>query len=100
MKFKATIGLVVLLFLSVTIFGQTPTKWRGPQANGIYPDKGLLKVWPAEGPQVLWKFDGLGKGFSSPVFTKDNIFVSGMTVYTGFIYKLTLNGKLVWKKTY
>jgi len=100
MKIKATIGLVVLLFLSVTIFGQTPTKWRGPLANGIYPDKGLLKVWPAEGPQVLWTFDGFGQGFSSPVFTKDNIYVSGMTVDTGFIYKLTLTGKLVWKKTY
>jgi outer membrane protein assembly factor BamB len=100
MKIKVSIGLIVLLFLSVTIFGQTPTKWRGPSANGIYPDKGLMKVWPAEGPQVLWTFDGLGQGFSSPVFTKDNIFVSGMTVDTGFIYKLTLNGKLVWKKTY
>jgi len=100
MKIKAVISVVVLLFLTVTIFGQTPTKWRGPQANGIYPDKGLLKVWPADGPQVLWQFEGLGQGFSTPVFTKDNIFVSGMSVDTGFMYKLTLAGKLVWKKMY
>ena len=95
MKIKVSISLVVLLFLSVTIFGQTPTKWRGPLANGIYPDKGLMKSWPAEGPQVIWTFEGLGQGFSSPVFTKENIFVSGMTVDTGFIYKLALNGKLI-----
>jgi len=100
MKTKAYLSLVVLLFLTVTIFGQTPTKWRGPLGNGIYPDKGLLKVWPAEGPQVLWTYDGLGQGFSAPVFTKNNIFVSGMSVDTGFMYKLTLDGKLVWRKNY
>ncbi|MDP4289962.1 MAG: PQQ-binding-like beta-propeller repeat protein [Bacteroidota bacterium] len=100
MKIKAAFSLAVLLFLSATIFGQAPTKWRGPQANGIYPDKGLLKVWPADGPQVLWTFDGLGQGFSTPVFTRDYIYVSGMSVDTGFIYKLTYAGKLVWRKTY
>jgi outer membrane protein assembly factor BamB len=100
MKIKASISLVVLLFLSVTIFGQAPTRWRGPQANGIYPDKGLMKAWPAAGPQVLWTFNDLGQGHSSPVFTKDNIYVSGMSVDTGYIFKFTLKGALVWKKTY
>jgi len=100
MKIKASICLSVLLFLSVTIFGQAPTKWRGPQGNGIYPDKGLMKTWPAEGPQVLWTFNDLGQGYSSPVFTKDNIYVSGMFDETGYIFKLTLKGELVWKVTY
>ena len=100
MKIKVSISLVMLLFLSVTIFGQTPTKWRGPQTNGIYPDKGLLKSWPAEGPEVAWTFNDLGQGHSSPVFTKDNIYVSGMFEDTGYIFKLTLKGELVWKVTY
>ena len=100
MKIKASISLVMLLFLSVTIFGQAPTRWRGPQANGIYPDKGLMKAWPATGPQVLWTFNDLGQGHSSPVFSKDNIYVSGMTEDIGYIYKLTLKGGLVWKVTY
>ena len=100
MKIKASISLVVLLFLSVTIFGQTPTRWRGPQANGIYPDKGLMKTWPADGPQILWSFNDLGQGHSSPVFTKSNIYVSGMIDDIGYIYKLTIKGELVWKVTY
>ena len=100
MKIKASISLVVLLFLSGTIFGQAPSRWRGPQANGIYPDKGLMKTWPAKGPEVLWTFNDLGQGHSSPVFTKDNIYVSGMTEDIGYIYKLTLKGSLVWKVTY
>lgn len=100
MKIKVFLSLVLLLFLSVSIFGQAPTRWRGPLANGIYPDKGLMKSWPAEGPEVLWTFNDLGQGYSSPVFNKDNIYVSGMLEDIGYILKLTLKGELVWKVTY
>ncbi len=48
--------------------------WRGPDRNGISPDTGLLKQWPEAGPKLLWKVDGLGKGFST-------VAVSGRTVY-------------------
>lgn len=34
----------------------------GPQRNGIYPEKGLLKLWPENGPDMLWSFEGLGAG--------------------------------------
>jgi hypothetical protein len=31
-----------------------PTRWMGPNGNGIYPDTGLMKEWPPEGPEILW----------------------------------------------
>ena len=58
--------LAVALTLSVVIQAQEASRWRGPSGDGKYPDTGLLKQWPENGPAVVWKFDQLGTGFSSP----------------------------------
>lgn len=79
---------------------QNPTRWRGPLGNGIYPDKGLLREWPAEGPRMLWHYDNLGKGHSSPVIAGDRIYITGMVDSTGYIYVLTLDGRLITKWEY
>jgi outer membrane protein assembly factor BamB len=79
--------------------GQT-TYWRGPQANGIYPEKGLLNEWPANGPEMVWHIDYLGIGFSSPAFAHHKIYCSAMEGETGYIYQMDMNGKLQWKKEY
>ena len=44
-------------------------QWRGPRRDGISEEKGLLSRWPEGGPKLLWKVDGLGRGWSSPVVT-------------------------------
>ena len=59
---------------AATAEGEWPC-FHGPNRDAKSPDKGLLKEWPKEGPPLLWKFDGIGKGFSS-------VTVSGGTVYT------------------
>jgi len=89
-------SLITLIFTTVAL-AQTPTHWRGPLANGIYPDKGLLKEWPAGGPQMLWHYDGLGKGHSSPVIAHERIYIPGMVDSTGYIYVLSLKGELMAK---
>jgi outer membrane protein assembly factor BamB len=76
------------------------SQWRGPQRNGIYPDKGLLKKWPERGPRELWSFEGLGAGHGSVSFTKDKIFVLGMNDSTGVLFAFDLSGKPLWKKYY
>ena len=91
--------LITLIFPILTI-AQIPTRWRGPEANGIYPDKGLLKEWPAEGPRMLWHYDELGKGHSSAVIAHDRIYVPGMTDSTGYIHVLSLKGELMAKWEY
>ncbi|NWJ51256.1 MAG: PQQ-like beta-propeller repeat protein [Bacteroidetes bacterium] len=100
MKIKVSLCLAVLLFTAASVFSQTPTKWRGPEENGIYPDKGLLKVWPATGPEVTWTFNELGQGHSSPVIVGNNIFVTGMIGDMGTLFKLSLKGDVIWKVSY
>lgn len=93
-----SITLTALLIL--TTANAQVTHWRGPAGSGVYPDKNLLKEWPASGPEMLWHFDELGKGFSSPVFTGGKIYLTGAVGDQGYIYVLTMDGKLAAKYPY
>jgi len=93
--------LLIAGFLAIsTANAQEPTTWRGPGSTGVYPETGLLKTWPATGPEIVWHYDELGDGFSSPVFANGKIYLSGATDNVGYIYALSQDGKLLWKATY
>jgi len=93
---------VTLLFLLVTITlsisAQTITQFRGPDRNGIYPETNLLKAWPAEGPAMLWKVEGIGNGYSSPIISGDRIYLTGEVDSIGYLFAYTKAGTLIWKK--
>jgi outer membrane protein assembly factor BamB len=92
--------LSFIFFISACSQPEKLSQWRGPQRNGIYPEKGLLKTWPEKGPDMLWSFQGLGAGHGGVGFTEDKIFILGMPDTIGIIYALDYNGKLLWKKNY
>jgi len=98
---KNVFPLLIAGFLAISAAkAQEPTTWRGPGSTGIYPETGLLKTWPANGPEIIWHYDELGDGFSSPVFANDMIYISASVDSVGYIYALNQDGKLEWKATY
>jgi len=75
--------------------------WKGPIRNGTYPETGLQNKWAENGPALLWRYDGLHMGHSSPAVTDDAIYVTGMPdSTTGILYCLDLDGNLLWKDEY
>ena len=92
--------LFVILFVTDNTISAQIYQWRGPFRNGIYPDKGLKKTWPANGPELIWSFEGLGAGHGGAGIGADKIFVLGMPDSTGMLYAFDFGGKLVWKKKY
>jgi outer membrane protein assembly factor BamB len=52
-------------------------QFRGPKRDGVSPEKGLLKSWPADGPPVAWKAQGVGDGFSSVAVVGDKVVTMG-----------------------
>lgn len=94
-----TTFIASILVATSCLFAQTPTSWRGG-TNGIYPDKNLLRSWPENGPDMVWSFEGLGDGHSSPVLALGHIFVSSMIDKDGIITILDTKGKEVKKYTY
>ena len=97
---KAFILIISIVFTSSFLSAQTPTRWRGPNGNGVYNETGLLKQWPANGPEIVWHYDELGDGHSSPVFANGLIYLSAGIDEVGYVVVLTMDGKLKWKVPY
>jgi outer membrane protein assembly factor BamB len=90
----------LLIILHVGLEAQNFNNWRGPNRDGHYPDKDLLTSWPANGPKMIWSFENLGIGFTSPVFANDKIYITGLEGETGFLYVLSEKGQLLNKFPY
>ena len=74
--------------------------WRGPNRDGIYHQAGLMREWPANGPEMVLKIEGIGQGpaWSSPVIVDDRIFIMG-TSQGGdreIFYAFTRSGEYVF----
>jgi hypothetical protein len=50
--FKSLFLTLIAVVMGVSAQSQV-TRWRGPEGNGVYPDKNLLKEWPVEGPTMV-----------------------------------------------
>jgi outer membrane protein assembly factor BamB len=72
-------------------------QWRGPRRDGISDEKDLLESWPEGGPRLLWKFDGLGKGWSCPIIVGQRIYITGDVATDLVIFALNRNGQVQWK---
>ena len=93
-------GIILTTLLLFNIQAQEPTRWRGPSGDGIYPETGLLKQWPANGPEILWSYENLGQGHSSAAVSSGFVYTSGMIEGKGYLFKFELDGTLVYKKSY
>lgn len=72
-------------------------QWQGPDRNAISRETGLLKEWPADGPRLAWKINGLGGGDSAPAVSNGKLF--GMSIRDGkeIVWALAEDsGKQLW----
>ncbi len=74
-------------------------QWRGPRRDGFSDEKGLLGTWPEGGPRLLWKVDGLGRGWSSPVVGDGRLYITGDVGDDLVIFAFDFDGKRLWKTT-
>ncbi|MDR2038921.1 MAG: PQQ-binding-like beta-propeller repeat protein [Bacteroidales bacterium] len=100
MKFSLVLIITALCVLEIT--AQPQHGWRGPNRDGIYPETGLLKTWPADGPQLVWETLDVGKGYSSPVILGDRLYITGMDEdgKKEIFLAYTLDGKKVYQTEY
>ena len=92
--------LISCLFISLNGIAQQATQWRGKNSEAKYQAPTLLDQWAESGPEVLWHFDELGEGYSSPVFANEKIYCSGMVDNKGYIFIFNENGTLQKKVEY
>jgi outer membrane protein assembly factor BamB len=65
--------------------------YRGIHNSGLFPGKNLLKEWPEDGPELLWKYD-VGIGYCGAAVSGDRVYVAGGEV--SYLYTFSLDGRL------
>ena len=93
--------LILSMLINHLLSGQEIAQWRGPERNGIYPDKELLDEWPDEGPELLWSMEGIGKGFSSVSVINGVIYATGQQDSIEYFSAIAPeDGNLLWHIPY
>ncbi|MFN7936571.1 MAG: PQQ-binding-like beta-propeller repeat protein [Bryobacteraceae bacterium] len=91
-------AIFLLLGISGLLAGADWPQWRGPNRDGISPEKGLLKSWPEGGPKQVWKTTGLGEGFSSFAVVKGRIYTQGQRENQEYVMAFdAATGKKLWE---
>jgi len=102
MKSKRMIlsGVVLLVAFAGQVMAQAGAnwpQWRGPNRDGVSKETGLLKQWPAEGPPLLWKASGAGRGYSSFSIANGRLYTMGLRGDREFVIAFDVaTGKEAW----
>ena len=73
------------------------SRWRGPNGDGISLETGLLDEWPSEGPPLVWRKKGTGRGYSSVAISGGKIFTLGKKQEKNHLIALNLeDGSPLW----
>jgi len=97
---NATLAIILLYVLSGFINAQDISEWREENRTGVSAEKGLMKLWPAAGPTLLWSTLDLARGFSSPSFGTNTIYITGNKGNDDILFALDMNGKLLWQTVF
>ena len=93
-------AVFALLGLASQAMAQTAAlwpQWRGPNRDGISKETGLLKEWPADGPSLVWKATGAGRGYSSFSIAGGKMYTMGLRGDREFVVAFDVaTGKEAW----
>lgn len=95
---RAFLKPLPLVLLSSALDAATWPQWRGPARDGKSVETGLLKRWPASGPELFWTANGLGAGYSSFAVEGGKLFTQGQRNGRQFLMAFdTSNGSKLWE---
>ncbi len=87
-----------LVCLAASVTAADWPQWRGPNRDGKSAETGLLKEWPEGGPDLAWKTEGLGAGFSSVSVKDGRIYTMGDLDDGQYVLALKEDGgEILWK---
>lgn len=92
--------LVCLTFFSTISDAQEATQWRGENRDGNYNETGLLKTWPADGPELLWHNESLGDGYASVAVDDKRVYTAGSIAGEGTVFAFSHDGQILWSTPY
>ncbi|MCX6238155.1 MAG: PQQ-binding-like beta-propeller repeat protein [Bacteroidia bacterium] len=73
-KRKMFIPLVLLFVCIANVYAQDWPQYLGPHRNSISDQKGILRSWPQNGPEILWTVN-VGIGYGGPVVKNGKVYL-------------------------
>ena len=100
MKVRVMLTAVVLMVVACSSWADWP-QYLGPNRNSTSDQKGLLRPWPENGPEVLWAVS-VGRGFGGPVIKDGKIYLLDRDDKVGDDLRCfdLSNGKELWSFAY
>src|SRR4051794_33072923 len=97
---KSLIALIIVVPLSRPALNAGTSdwpQWRGPNRSDVSMETGLLKTWPASGPQRVWLYERAGNGYSGPAIVAGKFFTIGTRDRGEILIVLDANtGRELW----
>ncbi len=88
---------LLVQFVCVDVPAADWPQWRGPNRDNVSSETGLQDSWPAQGPPLNYRIDGLGSGITPPAIVGERAFT--ITEFDGYEYVLAFNadtGQRLW----
>ena len=100
-RIKPLFTVIILCTCMLNINAQDWPQYLGPARNGVSPQKGILRSWPQQGPEVLWTID-LGRGNGGPVVKDGKVYLLDRNDEVGDIMRCfnLSSGRELWNFGY
>ncbi|OFY67972.1 MAG: hypothetical protein A2V64_11735 [Bacteroidetes bacterium RBG_13_43_22] len=79
---------------------QQISEWREESRTGVSSETGLMESWPEGGPELVWSNTKLPKGYSSPAFGNNSIYMTGFDGTNDVLVAIDGNGTIKWQAPY
>ncbi|MCJ7812314.1 PQQ-binding-like beta-propeller repeat protein [bacterium] len=104
MKMKQSrvyLPVMALLVCMANVNAQDWPQYLGPTRNGVSTQKGILRSWPEQGPEVLWTVN-VGIGYGGPVVKDGKVYLLDRDDKVGDIMRCFdfSSGKELWQFSY
>ncbi|MCC6537255.1 MAG: PQQ-like beta-propeller repeat protein [Bryobacterales bacterium] len=87
-----------LLLMPSALLADDWPQWRGILRDGKSPEKGVAAAWPAGGPPLAWKAEGLGEGYSAVSVAQGRVYTLGQRGDTQYVMAFDeASGKKLWE---
>lgn len=93
---------ILIFFLAINCGNaQDWPQYLGPNRNSMSAEKGILRIWPEKGPEVLWSAE-IGIGYGGPVIKDGKIYLLDRDDKVGDKLRCfdLSNGKELWNFAY
>lgn len=97
---RSILSAIILFAFILNGFCQVTSEWRGPGRTGVYDEKGLMKKWPENGPELLWSVKDLPKSNSSVAIGNNMLYLTGTKDTMEVLMAFDMKGNKLWETTY